>query len=274
MKQLKRAIKSLVGKSPFFVWVKLGMAWLGYTTYPLPFSHTSNAEPYLKRAIARIGIMPGKDDDDLSFYSYLSEIWPDGYEQNMLMQYMAYLPSMPKGSQLPFLDIGCGAGEFVKFLDRHGIAARGIDNNLTEVLRAQGRGLDVQHADAMSYLEDNQQCFSGVSLLEVIEHISPDSHKKLLRSIFNSLAPNGVVLIETINTKSSLSFNTFYGDPTHTRPIPSEYLVFLAQWVGFNDVRIVYTGPMAFSHSQALDPSLAYTTYAIVANKPDTLRYS
>lgn len=248
------------------------MAWLGYTTYPLPFSHTSNAEPYLERAIARIGMVPVNDNDDLSFYSYLSEIWPNGYEQTRLMQYMAYLPSIPKDSQLPFLDIGCGAGEFVKFLHEHGFTAQGIDNNNAEVLRAQGRGLNVRYADAMSYLEGNQQCFSGVSLLEVIEHIAPDSHKKLIKAIFTALAPNGVALIETINTKNSLSFNTFYGDPTHTRPIPSEYLVFLAQWVGFDEVRIIYTGPMAFIHSQAQDPSLAYTTYAIVAKKPDNLR--
>jgi O-antigen chain-terminating methyltransferase len=261
-------IKAALRKTPLFGPLKWLAALIGRSTYPLPFTTTIPAEPFLKRAIARIGHAPDPDHRDEQFYSYFSEIWGEGYEDELAQQYAAYLPHLPKGSALPFLDIGCGAGEFVRFLDTHGIPARGIDSDAVEVARAKERGIDVHRADALGYLETHQECFSGISLLEVIEHLPPESLAPLLSAIFRALAPGGVVLLETINVKNSLAFNTFYTDPTHTRPIPSDYLVFLAQWTGLSDVHIVYSAPMAFTREQALDPSKAYFVYAVLGSKP------
>ena len=260
-------IKAIIRKTPLFGPLKWLAALLGRSSYPLPFSHTLPAEPFLGRAIARVGHAPDPDRREEQFYSYFSEIWTDGYEQGLAQQYAAYLPHLPKGSTLPFLDIGCGAGEFIQFLSMHGIPAQGIDSNATEVARAKERNLNVCCADALSYLHAHLECFSGISLIEVIEHIPPDALAPLLSAIYRALAPDGVVLLETINAKNSLAFNTFYTDPTHTRPIPSDYLAFLAQWVGFADVTIVYSSPMAFTHEQSLDPSRAYFTYGVIAKK-------
>ncbi len=261
-------IKAALRKTPLFGPLKLLAAILGRSSYPLPFSHTLPAEPFLDRAIARIGHAPDPDRREEQFYSYFSEIWAEGYEQGLAKQYAAYLPHLLKGSDLLFLDIGCGAGEFVRFLDTHGIPARGIDSNATEVARAKERGLDVHHADAIGYLEAHQECFSGISLLEVIEHLPPESLIPLLSAIYRALAPGGMVLLETINVKNSLAFNTFYTDPTHTRPIPSDYLAFVVQWIGFTDVKIVYSSPMAFTQEQSYDISKAYFVYAVIGGKP------
>ena len=260
-------IKAVIRKTPLFGPLKWLAALLGRSSYPLPFSHTLPAEPFLERAIARVGHTPDPHRREEQFYSYFSEIWADGYEQGLAQQYAAYLPYLPKGSGLPFLDIGCGAGEFIQFLSTHGIPAQGIDSNATEVARAKKRGLNACCADALSYLHEHRECFSGISLIEVIEHIPPDSLAPLLSAIYRALAQDGVVLLETINVKNSLAFNTFYTDPTHTRPIPSDYLAFLAQWVGFADVTIVYSSPMAFTHDQSRDPSRAYFAYAVIARK-------
>lgn len=260
-------IKAAIRKTPLFGPLKWIAALLGRSSYPLPFSHTQPAEPFLERAIVRVGHAPDPDRREEQFYSYFSEIWAEGYEQGLTRQYAAYLPRLPKGSDLPFLDIGCGAGEFVQFLSTHGISAQGIDSNATEVARAKERGLDIHCADALSYLHEHQGCFSGISLIEVIEHIPPDSLATLLSAIYRALAPDGVVLLETINIKNSLAVNTFYTDPTHTRPISSDYLAFLTRWMGFVDVYIVYSNPMAFTHEQAIDPSMAYLNYAVIAKK-------
>ncbi len=261
-------IKTVLRKTPLFGPLKWLAALLGRSTYPLPFSTVIAAEPFLERAVARIGHAPDPDHRDEQFYSYFSEIWADGYEEGLLRQYAAYLPHIPKGSAFPFLDIGCGAGEFVQFLGTHGIPAQGIDNNATEIFRAQKRGLDIHHADALSYLEAHQGCFSGISMIEVIEHIPPESLAPLVSAMLRALAPGGVLLLETINTKHPLAFHSFYSDPTHTRPIPSDFLVFLAQWHGLADVQVIYTTPLAFTHEQCLDPSRAYFSYAVLGNKP------
>lgn len=262
-------IKAAIRKTPLFGPLKWLAALLGRSSYPLPFTTTIPAEPFLERAIARIGHAPDPDRREEQFYSYFSEIWDDGYEKTLAQQYAAYLPYLPQNNNSPFLDIGCGAGEFIHFLNMRGISAQGIDSNETEVTRACSRGLKVECADALSYLRAHQEYFSGISLLEVIEHLVPESIALLLSAIFQALAPGGVVLLETINVKHPLAFHGFYTDTTHQRPLPSDLLIFLLQWHGFIDAKIVYTNPLAYSQSQACDPSRAYSTYAIIARKSD-----
>lgn len=265
----RNRIKAIIRKTPLFGPLKWFAALLGRSSYPLPFSHTLPAEPFLERAIARVGHAPDPDRREEEFYSYFSEIWADGYEQILAQQYAAYLPYLPKNNKLPFLDIGCGAGEFIQFLNIHGITAQGIDSNDREVARAYDQGLKVECADALSYLHAHQGCFSGISLLEVIEHLPPESIAILISAIFQALAPGGVVLLETINVKHPLAFHGFYTDTTHQRPLPSDLLAFLLQWHGFVDVKIVYTNPLAYSGSQARDSSRAYCNYAAIARKSD-----
>lgn len=258
-------IKLALRKTHIFKPLKFLAALVGRSTYPLPFATIVPVEPFLERAIARIGNDPAPDPDHRrrQFYSYFSEIWAENYEEGLAQQYAAYLPHIPKGNPLPFLDIGCGAGEFVNFLNTHGIPAQGIDSDVTEVARAKERCLDVHHADALSYLEAHQECFSGISLIEVIEHLPPESLASLLSAIYRALTPGGIVLLETINIKNTLAFHAFYTDPTHTRPISSDYLGFLMQWTNFAETQTIYTNPAAFTYEQHLDPSRAYFCYAI-----------
>ena len=51
------------------------------------------------------------------------------------------------------LDVGCGRGEFLELLRKHGIRARGIDVNSAMVDVCREQGLDATHADALAYLE-------------------------------------------------------------------------------------------------------------------------
>ena len=261
-------IKAIIRKTPLFGPLKWLAALLGRSTYPLPFATMVPTEPFLERAIARIGHEPNPDRGDEQFYSYFSEIWDDSYEEGLARQYTAYLPHLPQHSNHPFLDIGCGAGEFVQFLNTHGFMAQGIDSNPTEVARAKERSLDVSCTDALSYLNTHLECFSGVSMIEVIEHMPPTNVMHLLVAIYRSLNSGGIALIETINIKNPLAFHTFYTDPTHLRPISHDYLSFLLQWVGFKDTKIIFTTPAAFTYEQRRDPTRAYFNYAITGIKP------
>ncbi|MBE9540828.1 MAG: methyltransferase domain-containing protein, partial [Proteobacteria bacterium] len=68
-----------------------------------------------------------------------------------------------KGKQLKFLeyskgcnnvlDIGCGRGEFLEILKENGINAKGIDVNEDMVGYCQSKGLNVEKADAIEYLD-------------------------------------------------------------------------------------------------------------------------
>ena len=246
--------------------LKFILAILGRSEYPLPFSKTEPAEPYLERAIHHVGKSPDPSRFDEQFYTYFSEIY--GPEQILQRQYAIYIEYIPKGKNQPFLDVGCGAGEFIAFLDEHGVKAHGIDSNPNEVERAKCKGLDVQEADALTFLKTFNSYFSGISMFEVIEHIPPESLPDLISAIYHAIIPGGVVLLETINAKNPLAFHVFYTDPTHTRPVPSDFLVFLLQWVGFANIQIIYSLPNSVTYEQSRDSSRAYFDYALIASKP------
>lgn len=252
----------------FYRVAKFILGIVGVTDYPLPFARTQSAEPLLDRAIAAIGKDPDPNRCDEQFYTYYSEMF--GHHEILQQQYLAYLPFIHVHPQ-SFLDIGCGAGEFLEFLGHHGITDQGIDANRSEVARAREKGLNVECADAVTFLAGFDGSFSGISMLEVIEHVPPKSMSVLMTSLYRALIPGGIIIIETINIKHPWAFHVFYTDPTHLRPIPSDFLVFLLQWVGFVHVKLVYTLPYGASYLQSRDPSRAYFDYAVIASKPENL---
>lgn len=268
MSNFSEKMKKRLRSTLFFDPLKYLLAISGRSTYPLPYRKVVPAEAFLERAIKRIGSLPDGEEKSDKFYSYFSEMGGEGYEEHLIRQYNAYLPFIQKDAAAPFLDLGCGAGEFVEFLSARGVVAQGVDMNAEEVARASRRGLNVQCGDALDYLNNHEIAFSGISMLQVVEHLPPKSLSRLVTVIFKALKPGGVAIVETINTKHPLAFHTFYMDPTHTRPVPSDYLAFLLQWHGFVNVNIVYTLPMVHTHRQRLDPSVAYFNYTLIASKP------
>lgn len=263
-----KKIKAALRKTPLFIPLKWFAALFGYGTYPLPFSTTALAEPFLERAITRIGHAPDPAHLQEQFYSYFSEMWAEGYESILNKQYESYLPFIKKIPDGIFLDIGCGAGEFVDYLVKNNINAHGLDTNGKEIERLTQRGLNGICVDAETHLETNNTVYSGISMLEVIEHIPKEKIDSLLSLIYQKLTPGGAVLVETINVKNSLAFHSFYTDPTHQRPIPIDLLTFMLQWHGFINAKIIYTTPIATNLSEKNEPSRSYFNYAIFAIKP------
>ena len=268
MSQIFSKLSKALKKTPLFKPLKYILAIFGFSTYPMRFSSVSDAEPFLERAKKRLGKVPEERSNFDVFYSYFSEIWPEGNELQLFQQYDVYMEYITKDSEHAFLDVGCGAGEFIDFLSRSGIRAEGVDKNAVEVERAKTRGLTVHYADAVEFLKMHEENYSGISMLQVIEHIPASSLMPFVENIYKALVPGGTIILETINTKHPRAFHTFYTDPTHTRPVPSDFLAFMLQWFGFERVKVVYTSPIAYSHEQSKDPSRAYFNYALIAKKP------
>jgi len=235
----------------------------------LPFSNYSESEPYLKRAEKHVGKKAPSNINEKKekFYTYFSEIWGDGNAEVQQQHYESYLPYLPRNSKYQFLDIGCGAGEFLGYMQWHGIKTLGIDMEESEVARCIERGLIVQQADAIDFLKKHDGLFSGISLLQVIEHIPQEQHIELLSLAKEKLSGDGVLIIETINPAHPLGFSIFFTDPTHLRPISLDYLAFIAQWCGFKNVGIINLYPVPVLPRSITNPKLHYHNYAIVARK-------
>jgi O-antigen chain-terminating methyltransferase len=158
-----------------------------------------------------------------------------------------YLPifriTPPAASGNVVLDIGCGRGEFLAFLQKNNFVGRGIDLNSAMVEEARGRGLDVIEGDALAYLRslpDNS--LAAITGFHIVEHIGFKDLVGLFDSAHRVLMPGGIVLFETPNPENIVvGACTFHYDPTHNKPLPPDYLSFVAEARGFGETRIIRT---------------------------------
>ena len=147
--------------------------------------------------------------------------------------------------QKSVLDIGCGRGEFLELLKENGIKAFGIDSNRQMVKRCLDKGLEVEHADAISYLKNYQGSFGNIFLSMIVEHLDFKDIFTIISTAWGKTEKDSVILIETINPNSFYAQSkTYVIDPTHINLVSPETLSYTFQKVGFRDLRIIYKSPV------------------------------
>jgi SAM-dependent methyltransferase len=113
------------------------------------------------------------------------------------------------------LDIGCGDGQFLAFLERHGrLRGEGIDLNPDVVDAARRAGHAVFGGTVETYLAAKQQLPEVVTLWHVVEHVSDPLG--LLRGIADGLPEGGEILFSV--PLSPMSFEARWPDPFNAPP--------------------------------------------------------
>lgn len=145
----------------------------------------------------------------------------------------------------PVLDLGCGRGEFLELLAEVGVDATGIDIDRSLIDRGRAAGLPVDHGDAVEWLAGAPDgSLGGISMIQVIEHLSAKDRVEVVRLAADKLRPGGRILIETLNPQSLYIFaRAFYADPTHDTPVHPAYLDFLLKEAGFSEIGIEWRSP-------------------------------
>lgn len=140
----------------------------------------------------------------------------------------------------PVLDIGCGRGEFLELLVEHGIPARGVELDAELVEECRGHGFDVEHADGLDVLRrHDDHSLGGISLIQVVEHFTPQQTVELVLLAADKLRPGGRMILETVNPQSLYVYaHALYVDPTHSRPVHPAYLAFIVREAGFSGIEI------------------------------------
>ena len=161
-------------------------------------------------------------------------------------QYVPYVQNVVT-QNTPLLDIGCGRGEWLHILKDSDLVATGIDTNAASVQECSAQGLNVSHADAITYLSNTKEKTLGaITLFQVLEHLSFATMVNLLRLALHALVPGGVLIAEVPNSETLIvGASTFWIDPTHERPLFPGLLKFLASEVGYTTVEGLYSSPLA-----------------------------
>jgi O-antigen chain-terminating methyltransferase len=151
-----------------------------------------------------------------------------------------YLPVLESVSDV--VDVGCGRGELLALLRARGVGARGVDANQAMVDVCRSQGLDVDHGDALAYLERQRDgSVGGLVAIQVVEHFEPGYLTRFLQTAYHKMTPGAPLILETINAACWMAFFECYiRDLTHQRPLHPETLRYLVQASGFSaaDVRL------------------------------------
>ena len=165
---------------------------------------------------------------------------------NRLKVYLPLIEEAKIGTaSSPILDVGCGRGEWLELLRESGYIAKGIDINRVMIEECQSRGLDVTQSDVIAYLRSLPDASLGAVVgFHIIEHLPFEVLIKLFDETIRVLQPGGITIFETPNPDNVLvGSNTFYTDPTHRNPLPSNMVKFLAEWRGLYNVKIMNLHP-------------------------------
>ncbi|MDD2358694.1 MAG: class I SAM-dependent methyltransferase [Thiovulaceae bacterium] len=168
-----------------------------------------------------------------------------GSQEVIKKRYEAYLQYLTPNIKSA-LDIGCGRGEWTQLLQENSIDASGIDLNSAMLNEGVSRGIkNLQNIDAFDFFKscpDNS--FDMVTAFHIIEHIPFEKLFLFLQELKRIVNPDGLILLETPNPQNLLvGAYTFYRDPTHLNPLPSEVVAFMLQYIGFEDIQTYFLHP-------------------------------
>lgn len=171
----------------------------------------------------------------------------------------------------PVLDAGCGRGELLGLLKEAGIESRGIDPDADMVDFARGEGLEVEQADAVSYLDSLEDgSLGGIFMGQVVEHLPPGMLVRTLELCSQKLREGGLLIAETINPLSPLALRNYFADLTHAQPLVPETLELLARQSGFSRVETRFLNPperTADVPPEVAEILFAPLDYAIIATR-------
>jgi 2-polyprenyl-3-methyl-5-hydroxy-6-metoxy-1,4-benzoquinol methylase len=162
-------------------------------------------------------------------------------------QYRAWWAKfLPQDYNAPILDLGCGWGGFLAFLQTEGFTdLTGVDGSQQQVEIAQMLGLkQVKVGDVFDALDLVQDHYACISAFNVLEHLDKDQVLPFLRAVKRSLRPGGCLLLELPNANSLFGSRTRYWDFTHELSFTPTALVQLLAVAGFELVQFQERSPV------------------------------
>lgn len=152
---------------------------------------------------------------------------------------------LPQSRDAIVLDIGCGKGSFVWFLQQEGFAgASGIDVSEEQIAYGQTLGIrNIQCADLKTYLASKKDTYDCIIARDVMEHFSRQEIFDILALVRSALKPGGSFIMQSPNGEGIFFTAILYGDLTHEIAFTRSSLHQLFRNTGFDKVQCLPVEP-------------------------------
>lgn len=163
-------------------------------------------------------------------------------------------PFLPEDKDASILDIACGPGHLLYFLQDQGYRkAEGIDLGAEQLEIARRMGVkNIQQTDSFDYLKNYENEFDVIIALATIEHFTKEEALQILDLIYNALKVKGKIIISTSNVLSLFNLECTFGDFTHELVFSPRRLAQLLRVCKFSDVRVYGMGPVVYDLRSAI----------------------
>jgi 2-polyprenyl-3-methyl-5-hydroxy-6-metoxy-1,4-benzoquinol methylase len=160
-----------------------------------------------------------------------------------------YKKHLPVRKESMILDIGCGEGAFVYYLQSRGYSqVHGIDISEEQISLGRELGiLNLQVADLTSYLNGTESRFDLIIARDVIEHFTKQEAFDVVSLISKALRSDGKFIMQVPNGQGLFCNSIFYGDFTHEMAYSSTSVRQLFLNSGFTASICFPTGPIPHS---------------------------
>ncbi len=183
-------------------------------------------------------------DSSFDRYSetFFEELHRDLDFDQIVMGYQEYYyDSLPSDLQAPILDVGCGAGQFLRFLEIQGYRqAEGVELSPQQAAEARKRvACPIHVEDTATFLATRQGRYAAITLNDVLEHVPKSQTVPFLALLKQGLRPDGVLIVNVPGVAGLTTAYARYNDFTHEVVFTELSLRQVMLGAGFRSVRFV-----------------------------------
>ncbi len=155
---------------------------------------------------------------------------------------------LPQNKQALIMELGCGSGGFIHWLQSIGyLNAGGIDISSEQISEAKKFGIkNVNKADIKEFIKNKNEVYDIIFMRDILEHFTKDEILGILESVFKSIKTGGKIIIQIPNAENILSGRLRYGDFTHEVGFTADSIKQLLAVSGFKDISVF--GPYPIIH--------------------------
>ena len=140
------------------------------------------------------------------------------------------------------MDIGCGDGKFLFFLQKNGYTGiEGIELSSQQAEEARKHIKCPVYVidDTCAFLLEHPSTYQMITLNDVLEHVPKQEVVSFLRAVFEALQPGGNAVINVPQVSGFTSIFCRYNDFTHETLFTEMSLRQVLSLAGFSDMRFI-----------------------------------
>lgn len=153
---------------------------------------------------------------------------------------------LSKEKTVKVLDLACGSGGFLYWLEQSGYSAvYGIDTSREQIEFAKKLGVNnAYETDAVSFLKSKKEEYDIIFARDFLEHLNKNELLEVTECIFNSLKRGGIFMVQTVNAETLFGARLRYSDMTHEIAFTQTSIEQLLRVAGFVNVAVYPMRPV------------------------------